>query len=120
LRTRPIEGFQRLSTSKKSGDKFRWVLSKQSAPPSSERESNSLTKTGAGKVFGFESRGVQGENSFAVYLSDYTFGVPTRGNKRIFSGWRTHAHSQVSGAADPALGGPDDPSGAASWQCQLT
>ena len=61
LRTRPIEGSRRSSTSRKAGDKFPWQLSKQSEPLLSEPESNSSMKMGAEKACVFGSSG--GANS---------------------------------------------------------
>jgi len=64
---RPTEGCRQWSISRKAGGKFPLQLSKQSEWLWSEPESNSLMKTGAGKAFGFESRGVQSENSVAAF-----------------------------------------------------
>ena len=69
LRMRPTEGSRRSSISRKAGDKFLWRLSKQSEPLWSEPGSYSSMKMGAGRAFGFESRGIQSENSLAAFSS---------------------------------------------------
>jgi len=74
LRTRPTSGCRRLSTSKRTGDRFPRELWKQSEPPWSEPESNSSTKTEAGKAFGFESHGIPSENSLTAF--SFAGGLP--------------------------------------------
>jgi hypothetical protein len=107
---------RRSSTSRKNGDKFPWVLSKLSAPLCSEPESNSLTKTGAGKAFGFEGRDIQSENSLVAFsLSTGVAGafIVTHGNLRLFQIDELGPYPPVHGVADPALDFPDDLPGVA-------
>ena len=83
LRMRPTEGSRRSSTSRKVGDKFPWQLSKQFEPLSSKPESNSSTKTGAEKAFGYENRGMQGESSPVAFSRARTnVGLGARSRRR--------------------------------------